>query len=245
MGVTRAVILAAGMGTRLKSLGQQAPKGLLAMEGEPIIEGSIRRLRRAGIDRITIVTGYRSESYQALAARYPELVDTVHNPHYADSGSMYSLYMARECLMEDFLLLESDLIYEQRALDTLLDSAQPNLLLLSGATGAGDEVYVEAKDGCLSAMSKDQGELNGEVAGELVGITRVSRDLFAGMCGYASTCFERTRHVDYETDALVAAGKSVPVHCIKVTDLLWSEIDDETHYRRALEIYPRILCRDK
>jgi 2-aminoethylphosphonate-pyruvate transaminase len=233
------------MGTRLRSIGLQAPKGLLVLEGEPIIEGSIHKLQRAGIDRITIVTGYLSETYQALAGRYPGLVDTVHNPHYADSGSMYSLYMARDCLMEDFLLLESDLIYEQRALDTLLGSAQSDLLLLSGATGAGDEVYVEAKDGFLSAMSKDQGDLDGEVAGELVGITKVSLDLFAGMCGYASSRFEQTRHVDYETDALVAAGKSVPVHCIKVADLLWSEIDDETHYRRALEIYPQIVSRDE
>lgn len=245
MQTKTAVILAAGMGTRLKGKGELAPKGFLQFGERPIIEESIARLKRAGIARLVIVTGHLREFYDRLAAASGGFVETVHNPVYADSGSMYSLYLTRERVDEDILLLESDLIYEQRALDTLLASGAANALLLSGQTGAGDEVYVEAKNGRLVNMSKDRTALRGDIAGELVGITRVSRALLAAMFADAERRFRTTRQVAYETDCLVAVAKDSPVECIVVPDLLWSEIDDEAHLARAAQtIYPAIQARD-
>jgi 2-aminoethylphosphonate-pyruvate transaminase len=246
MPLNQAVILAAGMGTRLRPIGHQGPKGALALGGESLVNGSIERLQRAGIEQITIVTGYRPEYYQALAEARPGLIRTIHNADFADSGSMYSLYLARGAVGADFLLLESDLIYEQRALSALLDHPAGSLVLLSGRTDAGDEVYVESDARQqLVAMSKRRDALGPTVAGELVGICKVSRALFAGMCDYAGAHFASgDLHLDYETDALVAAAQTLPVHCLTVDDLLWSEIDDERHYRRALEIERLILARE-
>ena len=66
------------------------------------------------------------------------------------------------------------------------------------------------------------------------------------MCGYAEACFAAndSLRLDYETDAMVAAAASDPVQCVTVADLLWSEIDDETHYRRASEIDRTIRAKD-
>ena len=141
--------------------------------------------------------------------------------------------------MVTFLLLESDLIYEQRALSVVLENPAENLLLLSGKTGAGDEVYVAAdQDRRLLAMSKQREQLQSEIAGELVGISKISVTLYEAMCAYAGEYFKENNslHLDYETDAMVAAGRSVPIHCVTVDDLLWSEIDDAAHYQRAIEI---------
>ncbi|HXK57111.1 MAG TPA: phosphocholine cytidylyltransferase family protein, partial [Gammaproteobacteria bacterium] len=175
------------------------------------------------------------------------LITRIHNPAYAESGSMYSLYLARESIHGAFLLLESDLIYEQRALSIMLENPAENLLLLSGETGAGDEVYVEAdKDRRLLAMSKRRERLQTGIAGELVGISKVSPALYEAMCAYAGDYFRENNslHLDYETDAMVAAGRTVPVQVITVSDLLWSEIDDAVHYRRAIEIDRLIRARD-
>jgi len=247
MRPVRAVILAAGMGTRLRPIGHQGPKGALVLHERSIIEDSVHRLLQAGIERITIVTGYQSNFYDRLAESMPAEITRIHNSKYADSGSMYSLYLARETVDSDFLLLESDLIYEQRALSIALENPADNLLLLSGETGAGDEVYVEAdSERRLLAMSKQRECLNSHIAGELVGISRVSTALFQEMCARAEAYFSQTGslHMDYETDAMVAASRTVPVHCITVDDLLWSEIDDVAHYRRALEIDRMIRTRD-
>ena len=158
---------------------------------------------------------------------------------------MYSLWCAREQLERDFLLLESDLIYERRALSLLLEDERPDLVLLSGPTGAGDEVFVETDSGQLVAMSKDRAALHGPVAGELVGITKVSRGLFGVMREVAADRFRKTLRVDYETDALVIAADRRPVPCLLVEGLLWAEIDDAQHLRRAAtEVYPRIRAAD-
>jgi len=244
MTVTTAVILAAGRGVRLGERGLARPKGFLQLGDRPIIEESLARLFAAGIERVVIATGHEAEQYEALARRLgPERrIELAHNERFAESGSMYSLYRARALVREDFLLLESDLIYEQRALTALLEDPRRDALLLSGFTQAGDEVFVETDErGELVDMSKQRGRLGPRIAGELVGITKVSIELFEGMLAFATERFEETLYVDYETDALVAAARLHAVPCLVVPDLVWAEIDDEPALARAKRsIYPRL-----
>ena len=109
--VRTAIILAAGMGARLKDRGKMMPKGCICLGEKSIIEESVLRLLGVGIQRIVIVTGHLAEQFEHLQIRYgQQTVQFVHNPHFADSGSMYSLYCARNCVDGAFLLLESDLI---------------------------------------------------------------------------------------------------------------------------------------
>ena len=235
-----AVILAAGMGTRLREAHTDMPKGFVELGGKPIIEQSIARLEKAGIKDIVIVTGYAAEYYHKLAVRYEGLIRVVHNPDYADSGSMYSLFCARDVVDAGFLLLESDIVYESRALDVLLDHESPDTILLSGPTNAGDEVYIEAPNGLLVNMSKNRTKL-GSVAGELVGITKISHDLYRLMNHLARERFRDSLHYDYETDCLVAAAQSWEIVCPVVADLVWAEIDDPDHLERARnEVLPRL-----
>ncbi|MEO8444849.1 MAG: phosphocholine cytidylyltransferase family protein, partial [Gammaproteobacteria bacterium] len=219
-------------------------KGFLTLGELPIIEESIGRLELAGIRDVLIVTGHCAGHYEALAGRRGGLVRTVHNPRYADSGSMYSLYCARAAVAGDFLLLESDLVYEPRALTQLLEQSAADAILLSGPTGAGDEVYVECRDGKLVNMSKDRTALGPGVAGELVGISRISMGLYGRMCAIAARAFATSLRYDYETDCLVAAGREQPIACPVIPDLVWGEIDDPSHLARAREtVYPEVLRR--
>ena len=239
-----AVILAAGMGTRLGEEGRSQPKGFLRLGTEPIIAESLARLRRAGIERVLIVTGHCREYYEELARASRGFVSTVHNPRYRDSGSMYSLYCAKDEIDDDFLLLESDLIYEQDALRSALEFPEDSCLLLSGFTESGDEVYVQQDGRRLVAMSKDRSRL-GDVSGELVGITRVSTTLFSHMLAVAEEAFQDDLFCDYETDCLVTTSARYPVYCHLVPGLAWAEIDDAAHLERARTIvYPEIVRRD-
>jgi choline kinase len=238
-----AVILAAGRGIRLARLGEQIPKGFIRLGEKPIVEESIERLREAGIARVVIVTGHLPEFYDALAQRYPGLVETVHNDAFADTGSLRSLVAAAGRVGGDFLLLESDILYEPRALTAVLRHPARDVLLLSGLTHSGDEVWVESDgSGLLRRMSKDRAAL-GEVAGELVGITRLSAEGFRILLAEAGGLIERAPKADYES-GLVAAAARHPILCHCVPDLAWSEIDDERHLLRAASlVYPLILER--
>ena len=237
-----AVILAAGMGTRLRDELADAPKGFIALGDRPIVEESVLRLQQVGVERVIIVTGFAAEHYQELAGRYPGLIETVHNPDFASSGSMYSLYCARQALEgEAFLLLASDLIYEPRALTSLLNHEQSDALLLSGLTGAGDEVYVQTHDGKLVGMSIHRDALGEQVTGELVGISKISRGLCSLMLSIAEDMLERSLMFDYETDCLVAAAHNWEIACPVIADLVWAEIDNPGHLERArTQIYPQI-----
>ena len=112
------------------------------------------------------------------------------------------------------------------------------MLLASGPTGSGDEVYVEARQGKLANLSKDRAQI-GALFGEMVGITRISPQLFEAMLAAAEARFRETLHMEYE-QGLVVGGRTVPVDCLLVPDLLWAEIDDEQHLERARGLYPRI-----
>lgn len=245
MSVIRtAVILAAGRGTRLAGEVSDRPKGLLRIGERPIVEESIANLRDAGIEDVVIVTGHLADQYEAFAGSLRGIVRTVHNARFADSGSMYSLYQARGAVTGPILLLESDIVYEPRALAMLLDGAEEDAILVSGPTGAGDEVYVAVADGRLAGMSKRRAGLTGTIAGELVGITRVSAGLLELMYSLAAEAFERTLMVDYETDCLVEAGRRRRIACPVVPDLVWGEIDDAAQLARVRDrVWPELQRR--
>jgi choline kinase len=243
--VRTAIILAAGMGVRLKDRGKLTPKGCLCLGEKSIAEESVLRLLGSGIQRIVIVTGHFAEQFIPLKTRYSQTVQLVHNPHFADSGSMYSLYCARHCVDESFLLLESDLVYERRALTSCLEHPSDNVVLLAGFSNTSDECFVETQNGHLVAISKERESLGSEVTGEMVGICKISRSLFRMMVDKAGERFNTTRHLNYETDGLISAARDVPISCSVVADLIWCEIDDETHLARARnKVYPVVQEED-
>src|SRR5262245_33644045 len=177
--VRTAVILAAGRGVRLGPLGRRIPKGCIRVEsaGLTIVEESVARLRSRGVTHVVIVTGHLHHYYEELVGGpLNGVARTVHNRRFATSGSMDSLACARPVVDEDFLLLESDLVYESRALDAALNAPHADVVVLSGPTGSGDEVYVELCGATIGGISKDRASLH-DSTGELVGVSRISTAL--------------------------------------------------------------------
>lgn len=237
--IKTAIILAAGLGLRLRDTFSGRPKGLLSIDGTSLIERSIQQLIEHGINDIVLVTGYLAHDYESIA-NTNQFVRVVHNPLYADSGSMYSLYCARHAIHDHFLLLESDLLYESRALCTLLNSPLDSAILASGFTQSGDEVYIEAKDNYLYHISKQPNDLQ-KVVGELVGISKISRSLFKKMLTYSEHYFQKSLHLNYEDGCLNQVAKQTQIPICLVPDLLWAEIDNATHLHRAESvIWPQI-----
>ena len=241
-----AVILAAGMGARLKDRTKLEPKSFLRLGEKTILEESILRLLDVGIERIVIVTGHLASQFIPLKARYSGLVELAHNPHFSDSGTLYSLHCARQYVDGSFLLLEADLVYERRALTACLEDPCDNALLISGYTNTSDEYFVETFNDELHAISTHRENLGAEVPGEMVGISKVSQSLFEGMLATADQRFGKTRHLNYEVDWLVPAAREVTIACPLVDDLVWCEIDDETQLTHAQKnIYPTVSKLDK
>ncbi len=240
--VRQAVILGAGLGSRLNGFLQDRPKGFLELGNRPIIEESIAKLIHAGIKDIIIVTGFCHKFYDQLTEKYP-FIRTILNPEFASTGSMLSLCSASSYITSNFLLLESDLIYEYNALQTLQNSVKDNCILLSGKTGAGDEVYVGIQNERVVNMSKCLDDIKC-LGGELVGISKISLELYYRMLDIAKDKCKTTAQYHYE-DCLTDVSNSTAIHYQCIENLAWTEIDDENHLSQAREkIYPLIEQRD-
>ncbi len=114
----RAIILAAGMGTRLRPLTKDRPKALVRVEGEPIIERQIKFLQEAGIGEIFVVTGYLAQEFDYLAQKYG--VRLIYNDKYNVYNNCYSMYLVREYLGKTYVL-EGDVFLLDNFLQTNLE----------------------------------------------------------------------------------------------------------------------------
>ena len=114
--INSAIILAAG-----RRLDFDMPVAFLEIEGKPLIERTIDILYANDIDNITIVTGYKSEYFDGLAKKNPK-IKLLKNKNYRHTGTMKSLASAKEFIDGDFLLLESDIIFEEKAIKKLLQT---------------------------------------------------------------------------------------------------------------------------
>lgn len=122
-GPKRAVILAAGLGSRLRPLTDLRPKPLVEVNGTPILHNALRNLQVVGVEEVTIVVGHRKDAIQyACGSRFGELeIKYVESSVFDHTGSAYSLWLARDALLSgDSFLLEGDVFFEEDALRYLL-----------------------------------------------------------------------------------------------------------------------------
>ena len=237
--ITQAIILAAGMGVRLKELNRGVPKGFISLgDDKPIIEHSIDALLACGIKDIIIVTGFMDKHYENLRSRYPQ-IKTVRNEKYSETGTMYSLWCARNLVNTDFILLESDLIYEIRAIKELLESTSENSILISEKTDAGDEVYVGADDNWVKQISKDRKTLS-SIVGEFIGISKLSYDFYLKLIQRAEEDFDSNLLISYDMDCFVAVAEINHLGFLKIEKLLWAEIDDVSQLNKAKKVWENI-----
>ena len=223
--VKTAVIMAAGMGTRFGDRTELIPKGFVPAGGIPMVERSIQTLKICGIERIIIGTGYHKEHYEALAQRI-DGIECVFSPRYAETNSMYTLWNCREVIgNDDFLLLESDLVFEKKAITSLIECSSPDVMLISPVTKFQDQYYVESdNNGILTRCSVNKEELNAK--GELVGIHKLSSKFYKKMCeDYGKIIFDKLK-LGYEYELLSMSQRISPVFVLNVPGLLWYEIDD-------------------
>jgi choline kinase len=220
-----AVIMAAGMGTRFGQMTEDIPKGFIPYKGIPMVVRSIRTLIDCGIDRIVIGTGYHREKYEALAREYPQ-IECVFSPLYASTNSMYTLYNCRQAIgNEDFILLESDLVFERKAITSLMECPYQSAMLITPVTKFQDQYYVEMNERCeLVNCSTDKNQIN--PSGELVGIHRISSSFYSTLVQEYAKIAEHKPKLGYEFQLLDVSKRITPMNVLKIEGLQWYEIDD-------------------
>jgi len=246
MKVSTAVILAAGRGMRLGDDFRDRPKGFIGCQGTTLVQRSLAILRSCGIERAFIVTGHCADFYDELARGSSGFVTTLFNGRYADNGSLVSLTVALDAVAGPFLVLDSDIVYERRAIPALLDCPMENAGLVSGTTDSGDEYYAWADEvpglplPAVRRLSKKLSDEPDAPIGEHVGILKIGTAL-AGRIRAAAPAKVKAQPMAFYEDCLIEQLPACPMGALRMDDLVWCEVDDQRMLERARAlVFPRL-----
>jgi len=225
-----AVILAAGRGLRFGPQGKIVPKGLIEVGGVSLIERSIGFLLSSGIQRIIIVTGHLAHTYVDRLGHIEE-IQFIFNPDFAGTGSMQSLSLCDHLVAEDFILLDSDIIYEPEILHGLLAHNAENSIAISFLTQAGDEVWVQGTENRVTSLRKKRDEDGDPLLGEFTGISKVSRVMLDNLLAIDSV-EKPMRSSEYE-EFFTAAAVQVEIKPVDIKYAKWGEVDTTKQLERV------------
>jgi L-glutamine-phosphate cytidylyltransferase len=237
----RAVILAAGRGTRLNGLGGPGPKAMVPLGGSTLVERQIRTLRAAGIRDIAIVVGCEADRVRAHCGAG---ITYVTNERFAETNSLYSLWLARALLYEGCVVLNCDVLFHPQLLRDLLAAQHEAALLLAyrqvGDPPFGDEeMKVQVQAGRVLAMSKTMAPE--EADGENVGVLRFDAGAVPLLVEKLDSIVDAGGLREWAPRAFAAFAAERPLHAIGTRGYPWIEIDFPEDYRRAIrEVLPLV-----
>lgn len=245
----RAVILAAGMGTRLRPLTADQPKPLVPVQGVPILHNALRCLAEAGVRETTLVVGYRKEAIErSCGPRFAGMrLIYAESSAYAETGSAYSLWLARDALLQgDALILEGDVVFEPAVLRRLLECRHRDVAAVApfDATMSGSVVTLTPA-GSIAAVLMNQTAAMGGVAGfyKTVNLLRLSaptlRDGFVPALDRFVVNGGRVGYVEQLLRELIASGV-LRLHAVDCGDLRWFEVDSAEDLEIAEGIFRQL-----
>ena len=238
----RAIILAAGRGLRLQQPeDQQLPKCLLRFGGMTLLERHLHLLRNAGIEEIVLALGFRHELVEKELdrLRWKPRPDIVLNPRF-DLGSVLTVHTASDAMTRggDVLLMDADVLYDERILSALVAGRQPvNRMLIDREFEAGDEpVKLCVRNGVpIELRKKLAADLRYDMIGESVGFFRFdqagARRLAALVAGFIERGRGEMPHEEAVRDLILEGSQRIEV--TDVTGAPWIEIDYADDVARA------------
>ena len=155
----KALILAAGLGTRLAPITNDRPKSLVPVNGKPILLKQIDNLKLNGIEDITIVSGYLADILEEVVhEKYPE-INIVESVDYATTNNMYSAYLGLKSMFPDgcirpFYMMNADVFYDDSVITTLEKDPRHNLIVVDMGRYIEESMKVVEKNGRLVTISK-------------------------------------------------------------------------------------------
>jgi choline kinase len=238
----KAVILLAGMGSRLAQLTASTPKSLLPIGVSNTLEHMIRKLTRHDVRSIVIVCGHLQAAIeQYLQQAFPLLeITTLRNPDYRTTNTGYSLLLARERLEgETFIKLDGDVIFDEEILARLVTAADGWSYACVDRTAVDEEVIKVRCDteGNISRIGNDVPVPS--AAGESIGVERIdersSAALFTTLEAMMEDPANHQRYYEVAYDAIVQVGE--PFKALDITGLRWVEIDTLEDYELAQHLF--------
>lgn len=223
------IILAAGLGSRLRPLTDTTPKCLLDVGGVPLLERQLLRLAAAGVKRSVVVVGYLADHIEAHLKRVPPPIEVLlaPNPVYATTGNCLSVLAARPQVGDaNILIIDGDVVLTGDALARLINDPAPCSVLLDRETPLGEEEMKAQLDehGRIVQLSK---KLPPAVcAGESIGVNKVGGEGLVALWAELEAMQRGDAQGYYEDAFQILIDRGIEFRTVPIGHDEWTEIDD-------------------
>jgi len=234
----KAIILAAGVGSRIRPLTDNCPKSLLKVGGKTILEMMISHIRECGINEVVFVLGYLQEQIKDhVKTKFPDLnVHFVTNDRYAETNTGFSLMLAKDLIKDSaFVKFDADVVFDKEILRKLLECEYANCLCIDKNIDLNVEeikVIIEGQNRVLKASKTVNHK---DAAGESIGIEKISSETAKLLFAELELMMEDgENHQEYYEGAYERLiEKNVPFYALDISGLKWTEIDTKEDFITA------------
>ena len=242
MTIRKAIILAAGVGDRLRPFTQQFPKCLVPVNGVPILVNALTHLSDVGVKEVVIVVGHHKEKiYESIGDTFQSVkVSYIESENYESTNNIYSLWLAREHLVDDVVLLEADVFFDRQLLERLLSHESESLAAVSRHQiwMTGTVVTINESGNVLALIdSREQGKnFDYSQVFKTVNVYLFRGEFLRRYIVPHLEAFIASGEIDEYYEVLLHAMAHRGIHnlrAVQCDDLRWYEIDDESDRRAA------------
>jgi choline kinase len=239
----KAVILAAGQGTRIRSVHGEHPKCLIEVDGRTILDHQLEALAMAGINDVTIVVGYEKDQIVSLVKSRDfdcQRIHFIENPAFAITNNIYSLWLALEWLRGDsFIVLNADVIFDPEILSAAVHPCAP-ISMIVDPLWRDETMKVVVEGDHVTRMSKKISRE--EFSGTYIGISifsKVIQDRFFRTMNELISAGRVNEFFNVAVQKL--ANEGIQVGYTSTDGLAWAEIDDPLDLTFAQQnIFPQL-----
>lgn len=243
MNVNRAIILAAGMGTRLGEHTKETPKCLIKVNGEELLGRSLDLLERNGIQETILVVGHLADRIISFAGeKWGDMKITyIMSETYDQTNNMYSLWLARNYLEQGSLLIEGDVIFEENVLrEVIRDDREHSLWVVDNFTSGMDgSMSIVNEDGRIQQTKIVREELPEykENFHKSVGILKINSSYGKLFSSWLDQEVQQGNVNVYYDLVLAKNLHSEPLHICSINGMKWFEIDDQNDLNKAEKMF--------
>jgi L-glutamine-phosphate cytidylyltransferase len=242
----KAVILAAGQGTRIRSVHGEHPKCLIEVDDSTILDHQLEALSIAGINDVAIVVGYEKEQIIAHIRNkrlsYDQRIHFIENPAFAITNNIYSLWLATDWLHGDsFIVLNADVVFDPEILNSAVQPYAP-ISMIVDPLWRDETMKVVIEDDRVTRMSKRISQE--EFSGTYIGITVFSMSIQQRFLSKLNDLVVAERVNDFFNVAVQElADEGIHVGYTSTDELAWAEIDDPLDLTFAQQtVFPNLTA---
>lgn len=229
----KAILLAAGRGTRIARDLEKVPKSTLPVDGEPLIRRSVKMLKNAGM-KCVVCTGYEESKIRAALQGIDDIT-YIYNPFFDVTNSIASLWFAKEEMDDDLLVLNADVFFSEEILDAIInDPRNPVMAIDYSRTKEGDYFFYTAFDGRIEKYGK--GLPIEQRTCEYVGMAKIEKSFVPTFIERMDEMINSQQHDGWWENVLYSFTdeKEADIYTVDVQGRFWAEIDYFDDYERII-----------